>query len=327
MDFVNFTPSNCKHYVYQHIRLDKNEIFYVGVGTHHKKTLLNGYYYSRAKAKHSNKIWQSIINKSNYRAEIIYESNNHNAVLEYEKQLILRYGKIYNQTGSLANFTDGGEGSLGFACTKGEHLQKKCYAYTKDGYFFKAFDSFSQAAAYFGLHNISSFTRLKYSHAPRLIKNYQFRLYKTDKIDAVENVSEWMRKSKSKSVVQLTITGEFIKEWNSAIQAASTLRSHHIVSLQNNITSCCRRIKNSAGGFKWRFKTDENKFDTQNQSRNKKILKIIQTSIQGDFIYEWDNASQAAQQCNTQRSHIHECCKGKVKTAGGYCWSYKKYSK
>ena len=57
-----------KYYLYRHIRLDKNEVFYVGIGTKR-----NNNDYSRAYSKLlRNKWWNNIINKTSYRIENCY---------------------------------------------------------------------------------------------------------------------------------------------------------------------------------------------------------------------------------------------------------------
>lgn len=53
-----------KYYLYRHIRLDKNEPFYIGIGTKSEQDLKYGYY-GRASANHvDNNIWIKIINKT-----------------------------------------------------------------------------------------------------------------------------------------------------------------------------------------------------------------------------------------------------------------------
>lgn len=110
-----------KHYLYRHIRLDKNEVFYVGVGTKKK------WEYNRAKSKWGhNKIWWDIIRKSDqkYKVEILLHSNNYDFILEKEKEFIKLYGRKNLGTGTLANLTDGGEGFIGYKKTK-EQIEKR----------------------------------------------------------------------------------------------------------------------------------------------------------------------------------------------------------
>lgn len=93
-------------YVYRHIRLDKNEPFYIGIG---KKPN-----YARATQIHGrNKIWKAIVAKTTYEIEILFDDITWEEANDKEMEFIALYGKIYNQTGILANLTDGGDGKKG----------------------------------------------------------------------------------------------------------------------------------------------------------------------------------------------------------------------
>lgn len=109
-----------KHYLYRHIRLDKNEPFYIGIGTKLKN--YNGTYseYKRGYdcVSRRNKIWKDIVNKTEHMVEILIESNNYNFIKEKEKEFIKLYGRKNLGTGTLANMTDGGDGSLNIIYTK-----------------------------------------------------------------------------------------------------------------------------------------------------------------------------------------------------------------
>ena len=68
-----------RHYLYRHIRLDKNEPFYIGVGTKgdykHTKTISE---YKRAYSKGKrNTFWNNIVNKTGYEVEILLESDDY----------------------------------------------------------------------------------------------------------------------------------------------------------------------------------------------------------------------------------------------------------
>jgi len=57
-------------YLYRHIRLDKNEPFYIGIGGFDK----TDFEYKRAYDKtRRNNIWKRIINKTDYRVEILMD--------------------------------------------------------------------------------------------------------------------------------------------------------------------------------------------------------------------------------------------------------------
>jgi hypothetical protein len=93
-------------YVYRHIRLDKNEPFYIGIGSDNL--------YKRANDRHGrNKIWNDIITKTNYEVEILCDNISWEEALNKEIEFISIYGRIDKNNGTLSNLTDGGEGVLG----------------------------------------------------------------------------------------------------------------------------------------------------------------------------------------------------------------------
>ena len=113
--------STGKHYLYRHIRLDKNEPFYIGIGTKNIKDFnsnLDSVVYRRAFKKTRNSLWDNIVNKTPYRVEIILESDDYEFIKEKEKEFIELYGRINCCSGILSNLTKGGDGSVGRYCYK-----------------------------------------------------------------------------------------------------------------------------------------------------------------------------------------------------------------
>lgn len=54
-----------------------------------------------------------------------------------------------------------------------------------------------------------------------------------------------------------------------------------------------------------------------------KISKpIIQFSKDGEFIKKWDCISEIQRELVINKGNICQCCKGNLKTAGGYIWRY-----
>jgi hypothetical protein len=93
--------------VYRHVRLDKNEPFYIGIGKMSST-------YNRSIDKRRNKIWQQIVSEINnkYEVEIIFENISYLQAIEKEKEFIKLYGKIINNSGTLANILDCGGGMI-----------------------------------------------------------------------------------------------------------------------------------------------------------------------------------------------------------------------
>lgn len=95
-------------YLYRHIRLDKNEPFYIGIGSD------DSYKYERAFWKYGrSSLWKAIADKTEYEVEIVLDDLPWDEVCSKEIEFIKLYGRKNNKTGCLANLTDGGEGILG----------------------------------------------------------------------------------------------------------------------------------------------------------------------------------------------------------------------
>jgi hypothetical protein len=91
--------------VYQHRRMDTNDIFYIGIGRNNKR--------AHDKSKRSEQ-WKDILNEcKNYEVEILHEDLSYDKCKEIEKELIKKFGRKDLGTGTLCNLTDGGQGSLG----------------------------------------------------------------------------------------------------------------------------------------------------------------------------------------------------------------------
>jgi hypothetical protein len=95
-------------YVYQHIRNDTNEIFYIGMGSD-----TNGTYRRANTKKGRNEHWHNVVNKAGYKVEILTDCITKELASDEEKRLIKLYGRKNNNTGILVNMTDGGEGTTG----------------------------------------------------------------------------------------------------------------------------------------------------------------------------------------------------------------------
>ena len=87
-------------FVYGHKRLDTDEIFYIGIGK--KKRL-------RAKSQR-NPYWHNIVSKTDYEVVLFHENLSWEDACIKEKLLIEKFGRKNNNSGTLCNMTEGGEG-------------------------------------------------------------------------------------------------------------------------------------------------------------------------------------------------------------------------
>ena len=99
--------------LYRHVRLDKNEPFYIGIGLKQRPQRKSG----------RNNIWNKITAKTKWKYEIILDDLTLDEAKMKEIEFIKLYGRINLNSGILANMTDGGEGTLRQVISD-EHKQK-----------------------------------------------------------------------------------------------------------------------------------------------------------------------------------------------------------
>lgn len=228
-------------YVYQHIRLDKNQPFYIGIGS--------SAYYNRAKRKKGrNKIWQRISNKTDYRVEILYDNLSWEEACQKEKELIAKYGRLNNKTGILANLTDGGEGNVGAILSPkhreavGEANKRRVFTPEQRAIMAERMRermkdlSFREKIS----KGVKNSSKVKEVARLNCIKRKGFKM--SD--EAKRKISD----SKKKPIIQKDINGVFIRVWDSMHGPEISLGLN-----QANIWRCCRGLSKTAYGFKWEY--------------------------------------------------------------------------
>jgi hypothetical protein len=86
--------------VYQHRRLDTNEVFYIGIGKDIKRA------YSKCGR---NKYWKDIVNKYGYQVDILIDGCDYKSAIKVEIGMISSYGRKNLGQGCLVNMTNGGQ--------------------------------------------------------------------------------------------------------------------------------------------------------------------------------------------------------------------------
>lgn len=92
-------------YVYEHIRNDTGECFYIGKGTKYRHSSKDG----------RSKYWHNIVNKFGYKYNIIADKLTENEAFAFEKAIIK---SATEQKIKLCNLTTGGEGISGYKHTE-----------------------------------------------------------------------------------------------------------------------------------------------------------------------------------------------------------------
>jgi hypothetical protein len=228
-------------YLYRHIRLDKNQPFYIGIGSSE--------YYNRAyRHKQRSELWKRIASKGGYRVEILLDDLTWDEVREKEKEFIKLYGRIDLKTGCLANMTDGGDGTINAIISK-ENREKVAEANRRR--IFTEEDRRNMSIRYTGRKK-SDEAKKKLSNSLRNSQKFKDAIKRnSEKFKGFKHSEETKKKLselRSKKIIQKTLDGEFIKIWDSAKQAQIELGLH-----KGNISKCCNGQYKKASGYKWEY--------------------------------------------------------------------------
>lgn len=190
-----------KYYLYRHIRLDKNEPFYIGIGSksgEDYKDFKSEYNRAFSKQRRDSKIWKLITKKTSYSVEILLESDDYSFIKEKEKEFIKLYGRIDKNTGCLSNMTDGGDGTIGWVPSeeninnmKKAHIGRnynsifgiKIYQYSLEGKFIREWNSIQEAAFSINRSKSSLSKVTKNNLNGNYCNGFYWSLYKNDNIE------------------------------------------------------------------------------------------------------------------------------------------------
>ncbi len=120
-----------------------------------------------------------------------------------------------------------------------------------------------------------------------------------------------------KKIVQLDRSGNFIKEWDSILNAAMSLGKKPA-----NITTTCMNKCHYAYNFIWMYKYDYELNGVSNRHIDLKYKSVIQYDINMNIIKKWNTIVEAANSLNLWSNQISMCCKNNKKSCGGFKWSF-----
>jgi hypothetical protein len=201
-------------YLYRHVRLDTNEVFYVGISLDNRKNKFIRAYNSYKR----NQFWKNIVAKTDYEVEIMLMNLPRSILIEKEKEFIKLYGRKNLNEGTLVNLTDGGDGTHRAKFPNRKMAEK-------------------QRLSMIG-RKLSQETKDKISAAhkgrkqtPEAIESRRIGIINSDK--------------KCIPIVQKDKEGNIIKVWRSGNDARLAGFPH--------VTCCCRGNRLHCGGYRWEY--------------------------------------------------------------------------
>lgn len=123
-----------------------------------------------------------------------------------------------------------------------------------------------------------------------------------------------------KLILQYDLEGNFIKEWESAVDAGKELNI-----LYPNINASCKKSNLIAYGYLWKYKEKEiiNKIQKYIVTPKINSKAVIQLNKQNEIINEFKTILEAHRTTGILNTSISNCLGKKSKSAGGFKWEYK----
>lgn len=134
--------------------------------------------------------------------------------------------------------------------------------------------------------------------------------------------SDLHSKDKSKPIVQYTLDGQFVAEYKSAFDASRQTGFN-----RESINKCCLGKQKTCANHLWCFKGKEYEIENkvlkaQTRKTSGIIRQVVQLNKEGQLVNIFNSIVDAYDKTGIPKSNISYCCKGKLKTAGGYIWKY-----
>lgn len=285
-------------YVYQHIRMDTNEVYYIGIGK-------NETTYKRAKSKINRNIWWERINdKVETKIEILKSGISWEEAIFYEKYYIKLYGRKDLGLGNLVNLTDGGEGGLNTIRSKKQINRWK--EYNKNRIFTEETrKKISEAAK--GNNKNEKFKKsiLQFNKQGDLIK--EFNSIHSTKLEGFnfKNIQNCIRgESNSHQGFRWCLK----KVWENYTQEEKEKVIYEFANYKKKYNKPYKeKVKRV-------YKRVENPKDCRK--------KIEQFDLDGNFIKGFDSVSSVKEDGFVPK-RISECLTGKNKSYKGFIWKYK----
>lgn len=123
--------------------------------------------------------------------------------------------------------------------------------------------------------------------------------------------------TKEHKVKQFTLSGEYIKTWDSIKEAEAFL---NISIAEANIVACCQGKRRRAYGYIWRYEEDNTPVKPLKPYRH----PVCQYTKDGKFVAMYSTLKEAYDLTGIKETNIGNCLHGRSKSAGGYIWEFSK---
>lgn len=140
-------------------------------------------------------------------------------------------------------------------------------------------------------------------------------------------------KRNKKPVLQYTPDGKFVKKWDSIAEIEKFYNCN-----RTGIANCLSGKNKTSFNFVWisyncydaiadtippvKYGRKNGGKEYEYHSSGKMGRKVLQYSLDGELIKEWDNCCQAAKELKIAKQNIYICANGKYRQSYGFIWKW-----
>ena len=130
-----------------------------------------------------------------------------------------------------------------------------------------------------------------------------------------------------RKVLQYSLSGNFIKSYESVSEAVRSLLKEHPKANSGCICYACNQKITTAYNYIWKYSDDTTPIsvfvEKANQKKHHKNRSVNQYDLQGNFLQTFSTIKEAQLFIKAKSiTSIINACKGRSKTSGGYIWKY-----
>lgn len=226
--------------------------------------------------------------------KILQDNLNEDEAYSFEIKVVSCIGRADYKLGPLLNMTDAGEGGKNPAPEVREQMRQRRIGQK---------------------HSQEVKNKISKSHGNVSPKEKYVNRHGQE---AYYKILKKKAKAQQKNILQYSIEGQFIKEWEGVSVAANFFK----VPI-NNISCALRGKTKTIAGFMWRYKLSED-FPKQIEpvKLNKKHTEVLQYTLNGEFIKKWHSIKEASEAIGCPHPYIVFACQGKPIQSTGFIWKY-----